>query len=115
MRHVGFTLQLDLEHDGTMRWYSNIGLPPIMTDEAIHFVDLDLDFVAEQLNEWRLVDEEEFEINQVRFGYPDALISYVWQTVDEVRHRMQHRQFQFDGSFERRLIEFAQQETPHFR
>lgn len=115
MRHEGFTLQLDLEHDGTMRWYSNIGLPSTMTDEAIHFVDLDLDFVTEQPNEWRLVDEEEFEINQMRYGYPDALISYVWQTVDEVRHRMRHRQFPFDGSFERRLLELSQSKTSHFR
>ncbi|WP_215113006.1 hypothetical protein [Exiguobacterium sp. s63] len=51
----------------------------------------------------------------MRYGYPDALISFVWQTVCEVEHRIQYRQFPFDGSFERRLIEFAQQETPHFR
>ncbi|WP_214741677.1 DUF402 domain-containing protein [Exiguobacterium sp. s48] len=106
---------LDLKHDGTMRWYSNIGLPPTMIDEAIHFVDLDLDFVAVQPDEWRLVDEEEFEINQERYDYPDALISYVWQTVCEVKHRIQYRQFPFDGSFERRLLELSQSKTSHFR
>ena len=115
MRHEGFTFQLDLEQDGTMRWYSNIGLKPTITDETIHFVDLDLDFVAEQPNEWRLIDEEEFEINQVRYGYPDSLIEQVWRTVDDVKNRIRQQQFPFDGSLERRLIEFAQQETSHFR
>ena len=115
MRHEGFTLQLDLEQDGTMRGYSNIGLPPTITDETIHFVDLDVDLVARQPGEWQLVDEEEFDINRVRYGYPDSLIEQVWQTVDDVKNRIQHQQFPFDGSSERRLIELAQEKSSHFR
>jgi protein associated with RNAse G/E len=115
MRHEGFTLQLDLEQDGTMRWYSNIGLPPTITDEEIHFVDLDVDLIARELGEWQLVDEEEFDINRIRYGYPNKLVEQVWHTVAEVKRRIEHQQFPFHGSLERRLIELAQRETPHFR
>ena len=115
MRHKGFTLQLDLEQDGTLQWYSNIGLPPIITDEEIHFVDLDIDLVARQPGEWQLVDEEEFDINRVRYDYPESVISEVWQTVDEVKQRIRLKQFPFDGSLERRLIELSKLEKPHFR
>ena len=114
MRHEGFTLQLDLEQDGTMRGYSNIGLPPTVTDEEIHFIDLDVDLVAREPGEWQLDDEEEFDINRIRYGYPDALVEQVWHTVAEVKRRIEHQQFPFDGSLERRLIELAQREMPHF-
>lgn len=115
MRYKGFTLQLDLEQDGTLQWYSNIGIPPIITDEEIHFVDLDVDLVARQLGEWQLVDEEEFDINRVRYDYPESVISEVWQTVGEVKQRIRLQQFPFDGSLERRLIELSELEKPHFR
>lgn len=115
MRYEGFTLQLDLEQDGTMRGYSNIGLPPTITDEEIHFIDLDVDLIAREPGEWQLVDEEEFDINRVRYGYPDALVGQVWHTVAEVKRRIQHQQFPFDGSLERCLIEIAQEKAIHFR
>lgn len=98
-----------------MSGYSNIDLPPTITDETIHFVDLDVDLIARDPGEWQLVDEEEFDINRVRYGYPASLIEQVWQTVDEVKNRIQHEQIPFDGSLERRLIELAQRETLYFR
>lgn len=109
MRQDGFTVQLDLEPDGAIRHYSNIGLVPRLDGNIITFIDLDLDLVADRGGEWRLVDEEEFAANQVRFGYPDDVVTHVWNTIEDVNQRIEINAFPFDGSLEQRLMTLAKE------
>lgn len=107
----GFTVQLDLEEDGSIRYYCNIGLVPRLSDGVIEFIDLDLDFVAERGGEWRLVDEDEFVVNQIRYRYPESVVTHVWETIEEVRCRIKMETFPFDGSLERLLLKLAMGES----
>lgn len=110
MRQDGFTVQLDLETDGSIRHYCNIGLVPRQNGAVIEFIDLDLDLVAEREGDWRLVDEDEFVANQVRFGYPDDVVTHVWNTIEDVNRRIDLGKFPFDGSLERRLLTLAKKQ-----
>ena len=109
MRHDGFTVQLDLETDGSIRHYCNIGLVPRLKGSIVEFIDLDLDLVADGGGEWRLVDEDEFAINRVRFGYPDDVVTHVWNTIEDVNRRIEINDFPFDGSLEQRLLTLAKE------
>ena len=111
MRHDGFTVQLDLEADGSIRHYCNIGLVPRLDGDVIEFIDLDLDLVADGGGEWRLVDEDEFAVNRVRFGYPDDVVTYVWNTIEDVNRRIDLGKFPFDESLERRLLTLAKEQS----
>lgn len=111
MRRDGFTVQLDLETDGSIRHYCNNGLIPQLDEDVIKFIDLDLDLVADVGGEWRLVDEEEFEENRVRFGYPDDVVIYVWNTVEDVKRRIEIGAFPFDGPLEQRLLTLAKEQS----
>ncbi len=111
MRRDGFTVQLDLETDGSIRHYCNIGLVPRLNEDVITFIDLDLDLVADGGGEWRLVDEEEFAVNRVRFGYPDDVVAHVWNTIADVKRRIDSGAFPFDGSLERRLLTLAKEQS----
>lgn len=111
MRHDGFTVQLDLEADGSIRHYCNIGLVPRLDGDVIEFIDLDLDLVADRGDEWRLVDEAEFAVNRVRFGYPGDVVTHVWNTIEDVKRRIDLGMFPFDGSLERRLLTLAKEQS----
>jgi hypothetical protein len=45
-----------------------------------------------------LDDEDEFELHQVRFGYPSDLIAQVRRGADEVRRLIARSAYPFDGS-----------------
>lgn len=111
MRRDGFTVQLDLETDGSIRHYCNIGLVPRLDGDVIEFIDLDLDLVADGGGDWRLVDEEEFKVNQVRFGYPDDVVAHVWNIIADVKRRIDLGAFPFDGSLEQRLLTLAKEQS----
>lgn len=107
MRQDGFTVQLDLEADGSIRHYCNLGLVPRLDGGFIEFIDLDLDLVSDGGGEWRLVDEDEFTVNRVRFSYPEEVVTTVWNTIEDVKRRIEIKAFPFDGSLEQRLVTLA--------
>ncbi|WP_445002765.1 DUF402 domain-containing protein [Exiguobacterium alkaliphilum] len=111
MRQDGFTVQIDLEADGSIRHYCNIGLVPRLDGDIIEFIDLDLDFVSAGGSEWRLVDKDEFKVNRDRFSYPDDVVTHVWNTIEDVKRRIELGKFPFDGSLERRLLTLAKKQS----
>jgi protein associated with RNAse G/E len=79
--------------------YVNIATPASWDDGALRFVDLDLDVVWEaDSGEIMLDDQDEFELHQVRFGYPTTLIEQVRRSAEEVRDMMVRSTYPFDGS-----------------
>ncbi|HEU5015743.1 MAG TPA: DUF402 domain-containing protein [Roseiflexaceae bacterium] len=79
--------------------YVNIATPATWHDGRLHFIDLDLDVIwRARTDEIMLDDEDEFELHQARFGYPQELIAQAWHTSREVQDMMAHRVYPFDGS-----------------
>lgn len=57
---------------GTLRnYYINICMPPKIGDDAIDYVDLDIDLIVWPDGRRQTLDTEEFEANRLEFSYPD--------------------------------------------
>lgn len=79
--------------------YVNIATPATWNDGTLRFIDLDLDVIwRAESGEVILDDEDEFELHQVRFGYPSELIAQVQQAADDVRELIARAVYPFDGS-----------------
>ncbi len=79
--------------------YVNIATPAAWEDGTLRFIDLDLDVIWHaDSGEVILDDEDEFELHQVRFGYPRDLIEQVRRSGDQVRQMIARSAYPFDGS-----------------
>ncbi|MGH8951461.1 MAG: DUF402 domain-containing protein, partial [Acidimicrobiia bacterium] len=66
-----------LHYNGPVREVSafvDIATQPKLGAGRIEMIDLDLDFLVSSDGKVELVDEDEFEVNQVEFGYSQELI-----------------------------------------
>jgi protein associated with RNAse G/E len=85
--------------DGRLRhWYVNVASPATWDDGVLRFVDLDLDVILRASGEIVVLDEDDLARHRVRFGYPDALVERIHETVAEVRDAMDARVSPFDDS-----------------
>jgi protein associated with RNAse G/E len=79
--------------------YVNIATPATWDDGTLRFIDMDLDVIwRAESGEVILDDEDEFELHQVRFGYPSDLIAQVQRSAEEVREMIAQSAYPFDGS-----------------
>ncbi|MCD9188033.1 MAG: DUF402 domain-containing protein [Pyrinomonadaceae bacterium] len=75
--------------------YCNISQPPHIFDSTLCFVDLDLDiFVDINLN-IKILDEDEFAINCVKYKYPETIINKAKQTLGELIEMIEKKRFPF--------------------
>lgn len=73
------------EPDGGFRnIYCNINLPPTYASGVLEYVDLDIDLVVWPDGSFRILDQEEFDENAIKFGYSDELKEKVDQAVAEL-------------------------------
>lgn len=68
-----FTAAMEVEDGKVVSTYCNVAKPTLFKNEEISFVDLDLDFIQEKNNQWTVVNEDEFELNSIKYGYPKEL------------------------------------------
>ncbi|WP_214721415.1 DUF402 domain-containing protein [Exiguobacterium sp. s192] len=97
----GYTVNLDLEQEGQVRYYCNICLPTERTASGLRFVDLDLDLVRNTAGQWTVVDEDEFLENQRTYHYPDEVIEGAKQMLRRLQNKMEQQDFPFDGFLEK--------------
>ncbi|MBB3112544.1 hypothetical protein FHS18_004645 [Paenibacillus phyllosphaerae] len=95
-----FTVSADVRDGNIVHYYCNINEPAIIAENAVSFVDLDLDLLGED-GQWRVVDEDEFERHSIAFGYPEALIARARSELAGLQLRIAQRRFPFDGTLER--------------
>lgn len=97
----GYTVNLDLEQDGQVRYYCNICLPTKRTASGLRFVDLELDLVRNTAGQWTVVDEDEFLENQRTYHYPDEVIEGAEQMLRRLQNKIEQQDFPFDGFLEK--------------
>lgn len=62
------------EPDGTLRnYYCNVNMPPVFLGNDLDYIDLDIDIVVWPDGRYEVLDEAEFERNELQFAYPDAV------------------------------------------
>ncbi|WP_279579576.1 DUF402 domain-containing protein [Fodinicola feengrottensis] len=64
--------------------YCDICTVPVRTDNQVTMVDLDLDVVRRWDGVVEILDEDEFEIHQVTYGYSPEVIASARKAADEL-------------------------------
>ncbi len=76
-------------------WYCNITTPPRFDGRHLGYVDLDLDVAVRPDGDIRLLDQDEFELHQQKYGYPASMIEKAERAAIEVRDLALRRGFPF--------------------
>ncbi|MFN2577234.1 MAG: DUF402 domain-containing protein [Pyrinomonadaceae bacterium] len=85
-----------LNSDGTTRlFYCNISMPPLLKDNELTYVDLDIDVLVQPDSNCQVLDLEEFEANAERYCYSEEVKARVAQALDELRNTIESQQFPF--------------------
>ena len=76
--------------------YVNIALPATLREQGVEWTDLGLDYRVHLDNSVERLDQEEFERNTRRMGYPEDLIEQVRAACRAVEAGLANRAFPFD-------------------
>jgi uncharacterized protein len=68
-----FTAAMEMEEGKVVSAYCNVAKPSDFHNGEISFIDLDLDYIKEKNEEWKVVDGDEFEVNSIKYKYPVEL------------------------------------------
>lgn len=75
-----------LDDDGSVKLdYFNIATPAVLSDRILDFVDLDLDLVVRGSGRIEILDEEEFRLNSIRFGYDAETVHRAHDSLKSVK------------------------------
>jgi len=85
------------EPDGELRnYYCNINKPPVIENDNLSYVDLDVDVLVWKDFTFEILDIDEFEENAVKFSYSPELREKVGESLDKVLQLIKDRDFPFD-------------------
>jgi protein associated with RNAse G/E len=76
-------------------WYCNITTPPVFDGCQLGYVDLDLDVAVRANGCIELLDEDEFDVHQRKYGYPMEVIASAEAAAEEVMALARARGFPF--------------------
>ena len=87
------------EPDGVFRnFYCNVNMPPEFNGTEMNYVDLDLDLLVSSDWSVKLLDEDEFRQNALRYSYPDALSIKAHEQITALQDMISKREFPFSTS-----------------
>ncbi len=93
----GYTINTDIYRNGDIEYYCNICSLPILKENNIDIVDLDIDMIIDKEGKYYFVDEDEFEINIIKYQYPASLITEVNHLKEKLESLYRNNVFPFDG------------------
>lgn len=103
----GFTVSFDILDGKVISIYCNVSEPCIRNGVDVSFIDLDLDLLWNEALGWHVVDEDEFEENRRKLSYPDHVVAYARQALNDLQERTRQRLFPFDGSLNAKIAQIA--------
>ena len=87
------------EPDGSLRnYYCNVAMPPTFENGVLDYVDLDIDILVWPDGRYEVVDRDDFEINALKYDYPDEIRQRAEESVNEMLVMIERREFPFDQS-----------------
>jgi protein associated with RNAse G/E len=85
------------EPTGALRnYYCNINLPAEFKGGVLTFVDLDIDVLVAPDFSMRILDEDEFASNAVRYNYPARVLEVMPHALAELISHIERRDYPFD-------------------
>jgi uncharacterized protein len=92
-----FTAAMEVEDGNVISAYCNVAKPAVFINDEIRFIDLDLDYIREKNNEWKVVDEEEFESNSIKYKYPVELKNEAVKALAMLKEEVRKGNFPFNN------------------
>jgi protein associated with RNAse G/E len=80
---------------GLALWYCNVTTPPTYDGHQIGYIDLDLDVTVRSHGGIELLDQDEFEVHQKMYGYPEGVIEQAEQAANDVIQLAEARGYPF--------------------
>ncbi len=77
-------------------WYCNVTTPPTLQHSQINYVDLDLDVAVRPDGCIELLDQDEFDLHQRKYGYPQDVIEEAERAAGQVAELARRGSFPFD-------------------
>jgi len=87
-----------LREDGVY-YYCNLGSPFRWKNGVLTYIDYDLDVKVYPDFTYVVLDEDEFEENRRRMGYPDAVVRHVYQGLRRLKQLIHHRKGPFQPGY----------------
>ena len=77
------------------KFYCNINAPPQFDGRVLSYIDLDIDVLVEPDLTYRILDEDDFEQNAQRYGYPEEVQENARRALAEVIGLIESKSFPF--------------------
>lgn len=85
-----------VEPTGELRnFYCNVNVPPVLQNDVLSYIDLDMDVLVAPDFSYSILDEDEFAANAARFNYPREVIHKSWSALEELISLIEGRAFPF--------------------
>lgn len=85
-----------LKPDGVLRsFYCNVNIPPTFDGRTLNYIDLDIDILVAPDLTYRIVDEDEFDLNARKYNYPSKIRESAYQALAELVSLIEKREFPF--------------------
>ncbi|NYE07575.1 hypothetical protein F4694_004386 [Bacillus niacini] len=92
-----FTAAMEIEDGKVVSAYCNVAKPSFFHNGEISFIDLDLDYIQEKYKEWKVVDEDEFESNSIKYKYPVELKDEALKALAKLKEEVRIGNFPFNS------------------
>lgn len=80
-------------------YYCNLGSPFVYDEEALKYIDYDLDVKVYPDMTYTILDEDEYEYNREHMGYPDVIDQILKQNIDKLIRWIRQRKGPFSPDF----------------
>jgi len=88
-----------VEPTGELRnFYCNVNVPPVLQNDVLSYIDLDMDVLVSPDFSYSILDEDEFAANAARFNYPSEVLDKARSALKELISLIEERAFPF-GDF----------------
>lgn len=94
-----YTAAMEVENGALISAYCNVAMPAVLNQNELSFIDLDLDFVKRKNENWEVVDEDEFEVNSMKYQYPEELKNEALKALEKLKQDVVNGIFPFNCQF----------------
>ncbi len=85
-----------VEPTGELRnFYCNVNVPPVLENDVLSYIDLDMDVLVGPDFSYSVLDEDEFAANAARFHYPREVLDQSESALKELISLIEGRSFPF--------------------
>ena len=94
-----YTAAMEIEDGVVVSTYCNVAMPSVLNHNELSFIDLDLDLVKRKNKNWEVVDEDEFELNSIKYQYPEELKNEAIKALERLKQEVAKGSFPFINEF----------------